>query len=512
MRQMNFKPTLLLLLLSISLGLFSQTKQISSADSLRNKVDSHISSFLSTIPLHPDSLSIASDRLIAAGEQNNLSSYIAGKLFMIFKDSGIMGLESVSAYIAQKYFISDLLTPPEGLSKSEITLFVEFNKHSLIGMDAPELVMTTPSGIHKSLKESLGSRYTILIFFDDQCTICKTELPELFKISQFSNYDGLSVFAVFTHPDTSRLRNFIAGLPAKDLRNWTFVSDPDYSTDFPRLYNVIKTPQIFLIDHSGKIRGRNLSSSSLDELLSKLYEKDKEFSEQASRFAAAYIEAIDFEDSASVKTSISTLFSNLSSASDKELYRSVFSYIFEALLYSQNEKRKEASIIVAKDFIIPYPELWIDKEYPSKWVPSMVRRTKMNRVGSLFPEHTLLNTSGKRTTLGKTSSKFTLVIFTDPHCATCKTFTEILKQEYKNLRRRGVKIISVNTMGTPSSSKEYKISDKIKWQILSPLDNDISSLFQLYETESVPYTLLLDRKGRIVAKNIDFATLKNITR
>ena len=307
---MNIKATLLFLLLTISLGLFSQTRQISGADSLRQKVDSHISSFLSTIPIHPDSLSAASDRLIAAGESNNLSSYIAGRLFMIFKDSGIMGLESVSVYIAQKYFLSDTLTPPDGLNKSEILLFVEFNKHSLIGMDAPDLVMTTPSGIHKSLKESLGSKYTVLLFFDDQCTICKTELPELLKISKFTDYEGLSVFAVFTHPDTSRLRNFIAGLPVNDIINWTFVSDPAYSTDFPRLYNVVKTPHIFFIDNSGKIRGRNLSSSSLDELLSKLYENDKEFSEQASRFAAAYIEAIDFEDSVSVKTSISSLFSN----------------------------------------------------------------------------------------------------------------------------------------------------------------------------------------------------------
>ena len=507
---MNIKATLLFLLLTISLGLFSQTRQISGADSLRQKVDSHISSFLSTIPIHPDSLSAASDRLIAAGERNNLSSYIAGRLFMIFKDSGIMGLESVSVYIAQKYFLSDTLTPPDGLNKSEILLFVEFNKHSLIGMDAPDLVMTTPSGIHKSLKESLGSKYTVLLFFDDQCTICKTELPELLKISKFTDYEGLSVFAVFTHPDTSRLRNFIAGLPVNDIINWTFVSDPAYSTDFPRLYNVVKTPQIFLIDNSGKIRGRNLSSSSLDELLSKLYENDKEFSEQASRFAAAYIEAIDFEDSVSVKTSISSLFSNLSSASDKELYRSVFSYIYEELLYSQNEKRREASVIVAEDFIIPYPDFWINKEYPAIWVPSMVKRTKMNQVGSLFPELKMLNTSGKRITLGKKCSKFTLIYFTDQHCATCKTYTEILKREYKNLRKKGVKIIAVNTMGTPASSDKYRIAEKIKCQILSPLENDNGSIFQLYETESVPYTLLLDRKGRIVAKNFDFATLKNI--
>lgn len=510
---MNFKYFLVVFYLTLSLNLFAQEQNRESVDSLSIRLDRKIVNFLSTVPLHPDSLIVASDRLIDAGSDNNLSPYIAGRIYLIFKDSGIMGMESVSVHIAQKYFLSGKLIPPIGLSQIDLQLFTEFNKHSLLGMDAPELKMVDITGNPVMLSRSLGSKHTIVLFYDDECAVCKAELPALKKISESPDFEGLKLFAIFTHPDTSRLKAFIkAEFKDNPPLNWVFVSDPEYLSDFQRLYNVIKTPQIFLLDGRGKIEGRNLNATSLNELLSKITERDKEFLEQTTQFVAAYLESINYEDTVELKSSVSLLFNRITSTDDKEFFTAVFTNIYEELLYSEDENRREASVIVAENYIIPNSSLWSNPEYPLVWVPSMVKRTKANQIGSVFTPHKLLDTKGRSVTLGKSCSKYTLIYFTNPECSYCKIYTEILRKEYKSLKKNGVKIIAVNTMGTIASASEYKNIEGILWSVLSPAKGDVLTLFSIYEVESVPSSILLDRKGRIIAKNIDFATLKEITR
>jgi peroxiredoxin len=487
---------------------FAQIKE--SSDSLASSLDRHISAYISTIPLHKDSLINASEKLIDAGNKNNLSSYIAGRLFTIFRDSKIMGLEGVAIHIAEKYFLNGALIPPQGLSLLDIQVYTEFNRNSLIGMQAPDLEMSDINGNKVSLRDNLGSRYTVLLFFDDKCPVCMAEMPELFKLSDSLKTEGLNVFAVYVNPDESSMLKYINEKFKELPDNWIFASDPSYSTDFQRLYNVINTPRILLIDESGKIAGRDLSSKALKELIEKLNERKRELDNQIKGFAAAYLEAADYKDSSSVDDSFRSLFERVAGHEDKEIYRALFSFIFEELLYSEEYKRREASAIIAEKFIIPYSHFWESPSYPSEWVPSMVKRIKANKIGEQFPVLNLYNSKGRVVTLGETTTKYTLIYFTDPGCVACKLYTEVLKSNYKFLKRAGVKITAVIPIGRRSELKSYKRDNNLKWEVLSPDDDEVASIFKIYEAERVPSAVLLDERGRIIAKTLDFATIKDI--
>jgi len=487
---------------------FAQIKE--SSDSLTSSLDRHISAYISTIPLNKDSLINASEKLIDAGNKNNLSSYIAGRLFTIFRDTRIMGLEGVAIHIAEKYFLNGALIPPEGLSLLDIQVYTEFNKNSLIGMQAPDLEMPDIKGNWVSLRSNLGSQYTVLLFFDDKCPVCKVEMPQIFKLSDSLKTEGLNVFAVYTSPDESSMMKYINDNFKELPDNWIFASDPSYSTDFQRLYNVIKTPRILLIDKRGKIAGRDLNSKALKELITKLNEQEKELDNQIKSFATAYLEAADYKDSSSVYESFRSLFERVVNHEDKEVYRTLFSFIFEELLYSEEYKRREASAIIAENFIIPYSHYWESLSYPSEWVPSMVKRVKANKIGEQFPVLNLYNSKGRVVTLGETSARYTLIYFTDPGCSACKLYTEVLKSNYKFLKRAGVKITAVIPVGRRSELKAYKRDNNLKWEVLSPGDDGLASIFKTYEAERVPSAVLLDEGGRIIAKTLDFATIKDI--
>lgn len=507
---MKIKCLIVIIFILVSNTLLAQSKLTKNQDSLSVEIDRSITRYLASVPLRPDSLINASDRLINAGGKNGLSSHIASRLYTIFRNIDIMGLESVAVYIAQNYFLNGKLNPPDSLNIIDLKLFVDFNKHSLIGMKAPNLRLNNIKGESVTLSNSLGYSYTILLFFDDNCTVCKVELPLIKNLSDSLNTEGVNVFAVYTQPDTSRLSEYIKNEFKSIPNNWIFATDPSYSSDFQRLYNVIKTPQIFLLDKSGKVAGRNLSYSSLNILIKKLKENEKELSEQAKRFAAAYMEAVNYEDTSSVRSSFADLHKRLTEIEDKELYRTMFSYIYEELLYSESELKKQASVIVGSNFILPFSSFWRDTEYPEVWVASMVRRSMENRVGKKFKVSTLVNTKGKKVKLGKSCSKYTLIYFTDPNCAACSLYTSKLKSEYSNLTKLGIKVTGVYPMGTIESSLHYKTENKLEWEILSPVNENFKAIFSNYEAETVPSSILINRRGKIVSKNIDFATIKDI--
>jgi len=507
---MKIKYLFLSLLVFISNALTAQNQFKESSDSLWANIDRSITRYLASVPVHPDSLIQASDKLIEAGSKNNISSHIASRLFSIFKNIDIMGLESVAIHIAQNYFLNGKFNPPEGIDIIDIKLYSEFNKHSLIGMKASELKLKDLDGNDISLVSKLGYKYTILLFFDDNCSLCRLELPQIKGLSDSLEADGVKVFAVYTHPDTSKLRGYIFKEFNTIPANWIIASDPSYSSDFQRLYNVIKTPQVFLLDKSGKIVGRNLNTISLKDLITRLNENEKEFDDKARRFAAAYMEAVNYEDSISIKESFGELFKRLSSLEDKSIYRTMFSYIYEELLYSDNEDRRQASVIVAKSYIMPFLSFWEESDYPGVWVPSMVNRTIANRIGNEFKVSYLLNTEGRRVKLGKSCTKYTLIYFTDPDCASCRLYTERIKSEYAILKKYRIKVIGVYPMGTPDKSKQYKDENSLDWEILSPGPDRFNSVFSIYEAEKVPSSILIDKRGRIIAKNFDFATIKDI--
>lgn len=481
------------------------------ADSSVTKLNKYISAYLSSVPPVPDSLIAATDRIISFAEKKHVASYIASRIFGIFRDPEIMGLESVAVHIAGKYFLTGVLPVPEGMSQMEILLFYEFNRHSLSGMQAPELKLANVNGDSLSLRDQF-SKYNILLFFDENCSVCKREIPVIRHIADSLSGEGVKVIAVYTQSSAARLRDYTNNefSSGNSAAGWTFLMDAELKSDYQRLYNVISTPQIYLIDEEGVIQGRNLDGKSLEVLLKSLMDSEKNMLRRVENFSDNFIASTNFSDTLTVKETFRYLFERVNPESNKVMYRRTFSYLYESLLFSGENEKILASAILAEEFIIPYPMLWSEKSYSHEWIPSMVKRTRANVTGKIAANLSLFDTNGRQVMLSDSKAKYTLLYFFDPDCSICKPFSEELKSIYRKLRKKGVEIIGVNITGGPKGSKSYKRKNRIPWKILSPGVNGPGEIFAAYEAEKVPVTYLLDSERKIIARRINTITLETL--
>ncbi|MDD4638738.1 MAG: TlpA disulfide reductase family protein, partial [Bacteroidales bacterium] len=239
-------------------------------------LQTYIDSYLESVPPVTDSLIAASDYLIAFSDDSLIRSHITGYLYNKFRSSLVMGMESVAVYIGKEYYLNGRVKPANEDEKFLISLFVRLNENSLIGMKAPELRLPDQNGDTLSLR-NLQSTYTLVYFYDDKCSRCKTELPVMKEILRQFEFLDISVYAVYTQASGEDFKNSageilsafndISGAADTSVK-WHFVCDPGFESGFHLLYNVLSTPQLFLLDKDQKIIGRNLESRSLRELLS----------------------------------------------------------------------------------------------------------------------------------------------------------------------------------------------------------------------------------------------------
>lgn len=468
--------------------------------------------YLRTVPPAPDSLIKASDYIIAFSNDTLIRSALAGHLFNRFATSAIMGQENVAIHIAKNYFLNGKLRWQGEGGLAMLKFYVEFNENSLIGMDAPELQLFGPDKRPLSLR-SIQSRYTLIYFFDDECNACKEGFPELKDIVEQYGYLNLSVYAVFTKSDPAKMNNFITekfGSAGNGVeQGWRFVQDLTNESDYNRLYNVLKTPQIYLLDAKKKIIGRGLDNNALKSLLESEAKRMSYIFEQAQNFAPQYLSIFNLNDTTELRTAFDPLFKRLTSENN-EIYNAVFYHLFEFLVIQEDQKLKDAAVYLAQNYILPYSSLWYDKEFINKRIPQMSSRVINNRPGAKAQAVTLSALNGKEVKLTAKKARMTLIYFFNIDCAVCKPFTSELKEIYNQLKKRGVHLVAVYMGENPEKLPEYIKNEMIPWQIVYPKPEDVIHLLENYEINQIPHTYILDKEKRIVKKGAYPPEIKKI--
>ncbi len=463
-----------------------------------------IDKYIAAAVQHPDSLISASDKLIEFAENPVLKSAVAGYLFNLFSSSSIMGYENIAVHIADKYFLSGILEWQGDGGETLLRLYADFNRSSLIGYDAPQLILNTIKGENLPLL-SLKYNYTIIYFFDDKCNACAQMLPRLREVAESTRDLGTCVYAVYTGSDPALLAGFIkeefGSAEKAEEEFWFFVYDKSSQSSFHKLYNVLRTPQLFLIDRDKKIIGRNLTADSLNELYEREELRINEIYESSKEFVPSYLSIFDLNDTAQFSNIFSPLFERLVSQ-NKDIYNAVFYHLFEFLSTDDNPNYKDAAVYIADRYIIPYSSLWRDPYYPDVIVAESSERIKANRIGEKAYNIDLYTIKDKRVYLYSIKSKYTLLYFFNPDCPLCKPLTEELIKSYRHLKKKGVTIVGVYAGNYDFEFIEYISEVNPPWPVYRPKDYDFLNLHQRFEVDQVPQTYLLDKNKVILAKRV----------
>ncbi len=148
----------------------------------------------------------------------------------------------------------------------------------------------------------------------------------------------------------------------------------------------------------------------------------------------------------------------------------------------------------------------LSKEYPTnKYVndfESIVGNLKKLPVGSIAPEIKLNTPDGKQVSLSSLKGKIVLIDFWASWCGPCRKENPHVVEMYRKFRNKNFEILGVSLDDKPDAWKEAIKKDGLTWQQVSELKKWDSEVVKLYQVDAIPYTVLVDKEGKIIAKGL----------
>jgi peroxiredoxin len=124
-------------------------------------------------------------------------------------------------------------------------------------------------------------------------------------------------------------------------------------------------------------------------------------------------------------------------------------------------------------------------------------------IGSKAPNITLPNWNGDTLSLKNLQGKYVLLDFWASWCPPCRAENPNVVAQYQKYKDKGFDVFSVSLDNGTKMWKNAIEKDGLVWKNhVSDLKGWHSSVVQLYAVESIPTTYLLDKTGKIIAKNL----------
>jgi thiol-disulfide isomerase/thioredoxin len=153
--------------------------------------------------------------------------------------------------------------------------------------------------------------------------------------------------------------------------------------------------------------------------------------------------------------------------------------------------------IMVKTMGSKYPTLELTKQLISK-----VSGTKRIALASVAPNFILNDMQGNTVELRAFKGKYTLLDFWASWCGPCRQESPTLVRLYDTYKNKGFTILSVSIDTSSEKWKAASIKDGYNWPSVSELGGYASPVAALYSVSAIPTSFLLDKEGRIIAKNL----------
>ncbi|MFO0322213.1 MAG: redoxin domain-containing protein [Bacteroidota bacterium] len=139
----------------------------------------------------------------------------------------------------------------------------------------------------------------------------------------------------------------------------------------------------------------------------------------------------------------------------------------------------------------------------------MVSRTNAIKIGSEAPELILPMPNDKDLPLSSLRGKVVLIDFWASWCGPCRKELPNVKRCYEKYKSKGFEILGVSLDKNRDEWLQAITKEKLTWPQVSDLKFWQSEACQIYAVQSIPYTVLVDEKGIILATDLRGADLDN---
>ncbi|WP_205500774.1 TlpA disulfide reductase family protein [Rufibacter psychrotolerans] len=138
----------------------------------------------------------------------------------------------------------------------------------------------------------------------------------------------------------------------------------------------------------------------------------------------------------------------------------------------------------------------------TKALEERLSKVRSTALGSAAPNISLPSPAGPEISLASLRGKYVLIDFWASWCGPCRQENPNVVRMYNKYKDKGFEIFGVSLDQDRAKWLKAIENDKLTWPHVSDLKGWESSAAALYGVTAIPQTVLLDKEGKIIAKNL----------
>jgi peroxiredoxin len=165
-------------------------------------------------------------------------------------------------------------------------------------------------------------------------------------------------------------------------------------------------------------------------------------------------------------------------------------------------QRAKGLTVSKLDSLISMFDPSIGKSVYIKCLNDILTDKKRFEIGGTPPDFTLNDQNGNPVSMSSFRGKYLIIDFWSSWCTPCRKETPYVLQTYKKYHSKGFDVLSVSLDGKKEDWLRAIEKDKMEWNHVCDFKNFDGDVAKLYYVSSIPKTFLLDKEGRIIAKDL----------
>jgi peroxiredoxin len=210
----------------------------------------------------PDSIAEACIYIIEKAKANKeVFKYTVVYTTSTYESSKIMGMDAVFVRLVEEYYNTGQAFWADSTLMFKISDRARVLKPLLLGKKAPNLLLYDDKNQLQPLW-GVKAKYTVLCFWDPDCSHCKKTVPQLGEIYHKSlKAKGFEVYGVCTETEGAKWHKFIED----NKLDWINVADLELHNTFRSVYDISSTPVIYILNEKKEIIAKKLGVEQIEE-------------------------------------------------------------------------------------------------------------------------------------------------------------------------------------------------------------------------------------------------------